>query len=105
MNIPGGILSAECKFWQGKKVYKETIDQHFGYLTWRQNHAIQITFSTNRGFSDVVEKAMKASKEHPNCITNSFKKIDDSYFITRNTLPSDSKKQVEVHHLLFDISI
>ena len=61
-NIEGGILSAECKFWSGEKKYQETIDQHFNYLTWRQNYAIQITFSKKEGFTEVIKKARNASE-------------------------------------------
>lgn len=101
--IQGGILSAECKFWDGEKLYQETIDQHFGYLTLRQNYAIQITFSKKRGFTDVCEKAMNATESHPTHIQGSTKKIEESYFITQHTFPEDSKKKVEIHHLLYNL--
>lgn len=103
MNIDGGILTAECKFWGGEKLYCETIDQHFGYLTWRQNYAIQITFSKNQGFSEVIEKAIQSAKSHPTYVDNSFRQINDSHFVTTNTFPEDTSKRVEIHHLLFNI--
>ncbi len=103
LNMKGSILTAECKFWRGEKQYQETIDQHFGYVTWRQNFAIQITFSTNRGFTDVIEKAVEATMGHQTYVKDSYRKIDDSYFITQHTFPEDSRKRVEVHHLLFNL--
>ena len=103
MNIDGGILSAECKFWGGEKLYCETIDQHFSYLTWRQNYAIQITFSTNQGFSEVIEKAIESAKSHSTYVDNSFRQISDTHFVTTNTFPEDSSKRVEIHHLLFNL--
>jgi len=103
MNIDGGILSAECKFWGGEKLYCETIDQHFSYLTWRQNYAIQITFSTNQGFSEVIGKAIESAKSHPTYVENSFRQISDTHFVTTNTFPEDSSKRVEIHHLLFNL--
>jgi len=103
MNIDGGILSAECKFWGGEKLYCETIDQHFGYLTWRQNYAIQITFSTKQGFSEVIGKAMDSAKSHSTYFGNSFREISETHFVTTNTFPEDSSKRVEIHHLLFNL--
>jgi len=103
MNIDGGILTAECKFWGGEKLYCETIDQHFGYLTWRQNYAIQITFSKNQGFSDVIVKAIESSKSHSTYVENSFRQISETHFITINTFPEDRSKRVEIHHLIFNL--
>lgn len=104
-NIEGGILSGECKFWGGEKLYQDTIDQHFKYLTWRQDYAIQITFSKNEGFTDVLEKAKKASQEHKTYVDNSFREIDKQHFVTEHIFPDDPKKKVEVHHLLFDLYV
>ena len=103
MNIPGCILSAECKFWRGEQQYRETIDEHFGYLTWRQNYAIQITFSKNKGFSEVIEKAKEAATGHPTFVGGSHREIDESHFVTTNTFPEDPVKQVKIHHLLFNL--
>lgn len=103
LKIKGGILSAECKFWAGEKLYIETIDQHFRYLTWQQSKAIQITFSKNQGFTDVIEKAKKATMEHPTFVTGSLKEIDEQYFVSEHTFPDDPKKKVEFHHLLFNL--
>lgn len=103
LNIEGGILSAECKNWSGEIGYQKGIDQHFGYLTWSQDYMIQITFSKNAGFTDVINNAKKASKEHPTYIDGSLRDIDRQYFITKHSFPDDSKKHVEIHHLLFDL--
>jgi len=105
MNIPGCILSAECKFWGGEQQYRETIDEHFGYLTWRQNYAIQITFSKNKGFSEVIEKAKEAATTHPTFAGGSHREIDESHFVTTNTFPEDPVKQVKIHHLLFNLYV
>ena len=103
MNIDGGILSAECKFWGGEKLYCETMNQHFGYLTWRQNYAIQITFSTKKGFSEIIGKAIDSAKTHSTYVENSFRQISQTHFVTTNTFPEDSNKRVEIHHLLFNL--
>ena len=65
LNIAGGILSGECKFWNGYKAYQEAITQHFKYLTWIQDFAIQITFCKNKDFSNIIEESIKASTEYP----------------------------------------
>jgi len=57
----------------------------------------------NKGFTDVIEKAVKATMGHQTYIKDSYRKIDDSYFITQHTFPEDSRKRVEVHHLLFNL--
>lgn len=103
LNIAGGILSAECKFWSGQKKYKETIDQHFKYLTWSQDYAIQITFSKNKGFSNVIAEAIEAATNHKTYVSNSFRKIDDGYFITEHVFPEDSNKKIKIHHILVNM--
>jgi len=105
MNIPGCILTGECKFWEGEQQYSETIDEHFGNLTWRQNYAIQITFSKNKGFSEVIEKAKEAATIHPTFVGGSHREIDESHFVTTNTFPEDPIKQVKIHHLLFSLYV
>ena len=47
----GNILICECKIWGGKALYEKTINQLRGYLTWRHNHGIIITFVRLKGFS------------------------------------------------------
>jgi len=103
LKIEGGILSVECKFWGGNKLYQETIDQHFRYLTWQQAHAIQITFSKNEGFTDVIEKAIEATKTHSTYVDNSFREINEQYFVSEHSFPEDPQKKVEFHHLLFNL--
>jgi hypothetical protein len=46
----GHILIFECKFWGGQKLYHETIDQLLGYLTWRQNFGVIISFVRQKDF-------------------------------------------------------
>lgn len=103
LNIDGGILSAECKFWGGQKKYQETIEQHFRYLTWSQDYAIQITFSKNKGFSNVIEEAIEAATSHETYIQNSVKKIDKNCFVTTHRFPEDSNKKITIHHILVNM--
>lgn len=105
LNLEGGILSSECKFWSGEKMYQDTIDQHFSYLTWKQDYAIQITFSKNVGFSEVLDNAKKAATSHKSYVEDSLKEINKQYFVTKHLFPEDPKKIVEVHHLVFDLHV
>ena len=104
MNIEGGILSGECKFWGGQKLYQETIDQHFNYLTYSQNFAIQITFSKNKNFSEVLQNAKNASTNHDTYVKNSLQEIETQHFVTYHTFRDDEQKKIQVHHILVDLS-
>jgi len=99
----GGILSAECKIWGGPALYHGTIDQLFRYLTWRQNFGIVITFSKNKGFTSVIEKAKETTLAHPTIKVEKITEKDTSHFISIHTLPEDESKIVTIHHLLFTI--
>jgi len=98
----GGILSAECKFWHTKK-YQDTMNQHFDYITIQEGYSLQITFSTNKGFTEVVEKAQEFAKKHKTYVDNSFRNLDENYFVTKHKHPEDKKRTVEFHHLLFNL--
>lgn len=97
------ILSAECKFWDGEKHYLSMMEQLFGYLTWRQNYGILITFSRRKGFSDVIEKAKSTAQAFSTTPKNSLKIRDESHFVTTCRLPEDQMKYVTLHHLLFNL--
>ncbi len=99
----GNILCAECKFWGGEEHYLSMMDQLFGYLTWRQNYGILITFSRNKNFSSVIDKAKTAALNAPTTVNNSLQVIDESHFVTINRFPGDTKKDVTLHHLLFNL--
>ena len=100
----GNILVSECKFYGGEKLYHETIDQLLGYLTWRQNYGIMISFSKNSSFTKVIEDAERIIRSH-NSYNNGFKSISNSHFISYHTLPTDEYKFVEIHHIYFDLKI
>jgi hypothetical protein len=99
----GDILIGECKIWDGPDYYRLGIDQLFDYLTWTENYGLLITFSKKKNFSQVVEKATNVAVAHPSFIQGSARKISDTYFTTNNKFPTDSKKTVEIHHLLFTL--
>lgn len=101
----GDILIMECKYWNGTDTYIGGLDQLFGYLTWRNNYAVLMTFSRNKGFMEVLQKAKEAAIRHNAFINNSLIESSLGYFITTHRFPNDSEKKVEIHHLVFDLSI
>lgn len=98
----GNILVSECKFYGGEKLYHETIEQLLGYLTWRQNYGIMISFCKQKNFSKILEDAETIIKKHPSYETN-FIKLTDGHYISKHTLPSDDYKYVEIHHLYYNL--
>ena len=105
LNIPKGqIFIAECKFWDGEKNYQDTIDQLFGYLTWRRNFAALITFSKNKVFTNVLSKVEKATTSHPT-FSRDFQRLGKTHFQSTHTFPEDPKKEIEIHHLVFNLYV
>ena len=97
------LFVAECKFWGGVKKYSETIDQLFGYLTWRENIGVLIFFVKQKHFTDIIKKAKESASSHNSFIPNSMCEKSKSYFTTQNIFPDDKQKRVVIHHLLFTI--
>jgi hypothetical protein len=98
----GGILIAECKYWTGQAHYSQTIDQLFGYLTWRHNYGICVTFSRNVGFTNILEQAEHAIRGHAT-FKGVLRRIAESHFESVHRFPDDDRKAVEVHHLFYDL--
>jgi hypothetical protein len=100
----GNILVTECKFYSGEKKYHETIDQLLGYLTWRQNFGIMLSFCRQKNFTKILDDAESIIKSHTS-YESGFIAHDKSHFISRHTLPGDDYKYVEIHHLYFNLYI
>jgi len=98
----GNILVSECKIWAGKQLYINTIDQLLGYLTWRTNYGIMITFARNKDFTKILTEAHQAIQQNPS-YKNGFHKISDTHFISHHSLPTDSMKNVEIPHLFYNL--
>jgi hypothetical protein len=98
----GNILIAECKFYGGAKLYHETIDQILGYLTWRQNFGIMISFCKQMNFTKVLSEAEATIKAHPT-YDSGFKIFAPAHLISKHTLPTDDYKYVEIHHLYYNL--
>ncbi len=103
LHFPDGVvLVAECKFWNGPKQFGETIDQLFGYLTWRHTYGIVITFSKKKGLTGVVKAAREAVPKHES-YRSGLRDLSDTHLASIHTHPDDDDKAVEVHHLFYNL--
>ena len=97
----GNILICECKIWGGKALYDATIDQLRGYLTWRQNYGIIITFVRNKDFTKTLKESETAIQAHISYL-GGFKKVDETHFVSNHKV-DDAEKKVEIHHLFYHL--
>lgn len=97
----GNILICECKIWGGSKLYSETIDQLRGYLTWRHNYGIMITFVRLKDFTKAMREAEESIQAH-NSYIGGLRKISDTHFVSNHRV-DDDEKSVEIHHLFYNL--
>jgi hypothetical protein len=98
----GNILVCECKFWDGSKLYDGTIDQLRSYLTWHENFGIIITFVRQKSFSKVLDSIPGIVQGHKS-YRSGFRKQSEHHFVSCHSHESDEQKQVEVHHLFYNL--
>jgi hypothetical protein len=98
----GNILVAECKFYGGEKLYHDTLDQILGYLSWRHNFGIMISFCKQKNFSKILSEAEAVIKKHGS-YNNGFYIKQQNHIISKHTLPVDDYKFVEIHHLYYNL--
>jgi hypothetical protein len=101
----GDVLICECKVWSGQKAYVQAIEQLFGYLTWRQNYGVLITFCRLKDMSAAIDQATKAVTSHASYVVGSVAAQSRSRFSTRHTHPQDAGKLLEIFHLFVDLSV
>lgn len=99
----GNILVFECKIWQGENLYHSTIKQLRGYLTWRHNFGVMITFSKNKNFSEILNQIDQILKKSESYI-GGYKKVNETHFVSRHSVENDTK-EVEMHHLFYNLCI
>lgn len=97
----GNILVCECKVWNGAQLYQTTINQLRGYLTWRHNFGIMITFVRAKGFTRVIEEAGKAIQSDPSYV-GGFRTANATHLVSNHRV-DDEKKDVIVHHLFYHL--
>lgn len=60
------VFIAECKFWRGPKVYRETIDQLLGYTAWRDTKTAILIFNRGTAMSTVLAGVDAETATHGN---------------------------------------
>ena len=59
------LFVAECKFWDGAAKFTKTLDQLFGYQSWRDTKLAVLMFVRERDLTTIVERGNTALQEHP----------------------------------------
>lgn len=96
------VFIAECKFWKGRKVYVETIDQLLGYSSWRDTKTAILVFNRNRDTSKVLAEIKAATEGHPNYKRTVSWPHESGYrFVMHH--PSDKNRELIMTVLVFDI--
>ena len=96
------MLIAECKFWGGAKLYAATLEQLFGYLTWRHTAAVVITFVRNKGLTNVLAESDRAVQDHAS-YRSAYTVRTATYRTSVHEHPEDHEKTLEIHHLFFHL--
>lgn len=96
------IFIAECKFWKGAGILKETINQILGYLSWRDTKTAIFIFNKNKDLSNVLSQIPEIVKEHPNFKREiEFKSETGFRFILSHN--NDSNREIFLTILIFDV--
>lgn len=96
------IFIAECKFWEGKKAFKETIDQLLGYVSWRDTKTAIIIFNRNKDLSSVLSQIPTATQEYINFKRQLEYKSETGYrFILHQN--NDKNRELYLTVLVFEV--
>lgn len=79
------IFIGECKFWKGKEILKETIDQILRYTSWRDTKTAILLFNQNKDLSKVLEQIPSIVSKHNN-------------FDKQETYESETGFRFSLHH-------
>jgi hypothetical protein len=97
------VLVVECKFWGGRALYERTLmEQLPRYVLWQHAVAVVITYSTKKSMSRVIADAMAATSESRLTRGPVIPK-SETYFVSSQVHPDDEEKDLEVHHLFFNL--
>lgn len=96
------IFISECKFWKGGGVFKETIDQILGYLSWRDTKTAIFIFNRNKDLSNVLSQIPGIVKEHPN-FKKEIKYNSETGFRFILGHNNDSNREIYLTILVFDV--
>ena len=60
------VFIAECKFWRGPKLFRETIDQLLGYTAWRDTKTAILVFNRGTVMTTVLDTIATETTSHHN---------------------------------------
>jgi len=98
----GNILICECKIWDGMKLYNSTINQLRGYVTWRNNFGIIITFAKLKNFTNMLGGVEDIVTKHPSYVKG-YSQISETHFSSHHVSDQDNLKNIEIHHLFYNL--
>lgn len=96
------VFIAECKFWEGKKHYFDTISQLLGYLTWRDSKAAVVIFVKNKELSPVIQTIKEETPNHSNFL-GFVDESNESWLNYRFHIEGDKNREVKLAILWFHI--
>lgn len=96
------IFVVDCRLWNGKKRYLDSLEQMLKGLLWNESKAILIEFVDRKDFSQVMETVKNETKNLSFCIeqTNVSNETSFSYLFK---LPENRNKRAMVEVMLFHI--
>jgi hypothetical protein len=59
------LFICECKFWTGPEGFRDTIDQLFRYVGWRDTKLAMVLFVREKALTALLNKAKATLSEHP----------------------------------------
>lgn len=91
------LFVAECKVWSGAEQFHKTIEQLFGYLTWRDTKAAIIFFVRNKKFGEILVKIKEEAAKSPYFIEHIRNREESSFSFTfRHRDHQDRKVTIEI---------
>jgi len=103
------VFIAECKIWDGEKVLLDTIDQLFGYITWRDTKAAIFIFNKDRKITTVLNKIDDIMQKHNNFLSKSPLKSENlkkpGIYGYNFKHPDDENIKVSLTILVFNFNI
>lgn len=96
------VFIAECKFWGGEKELLKTIDQLFGYTSWRDTKTAILLFNQQKDFSAVLEKIPSVVKSH-SCYKRELEKKEETIFRYVFHQPDDSNRELILTVMAFNV--
>lgn len=97
------LFVAECKVWHGAEQFHKTIEQLFGYLTWRDTKASLIFFVRNKKFSDVLEKIKTETAKSPYFVSHVSDRNETS-FSFKFKHKEDDNREVQIEVMAFSFT-